>query len=731
MRLGWSIILICAGFAAAPAHALQNPTIEGYSDKRSAQPGETITFSLHVPDGTGYRVTYYRFGGAAPEVMLGPQTFNNGAAREYTSTSYVDGLNWPASFNLIVPPTWRSGLYVARVASTQNPGIFFDITFIVRSYPGTEKDILVIASTNTWDAYNFWPGGSSFYALPSCGVSYKQVVSFRRPNPYATPEAVDRGPNCTVPEYLRTEHLAAGEARILRWLERHGYDYSMLTDYDLHVGWNEATKNSALDPFDTVIISTHNEYWSDAMYKSFQSYLARGGNVISLSGNTAYRRVLIDVAAQTITNVYVGAATQLWDNLAQSPDPAWTDFVPKKNLFGFSFYSGAVTHCAGYAPTSAAMSSANKLAHWSFAGVTNGAVLGATGEIAANSSRCLNGTSGAAGEEVDMLATAFQRELTLLGVHSGGLPGHVIHLRRPSAGQVFSIASITAGGSFAADDPPLTSLLQNVLARFAQRSRSDFNGDGFTDVIARRSSDGRLVRYAGDGAGHLGAGTAFDSGWAQFSRLVSPGDFDSDGHADLLAQHPNGALVFYRGTGQGTLMQTLPVTIDSAWTYVEMVTPGDFDGDGRADVLGRASNGTIWLHRGNGAGGFAAPGVQIDSGWQIYVELFSPGDFDEDGRPDLIARRPDGTLWFYRGVGDGTIMQIPPVQIDSGWSIYQKLFAAGDFDRDGHADVFAITTSGTLFYYRGQGNGTFIQIPAIQIGNTNAHSGLDLLLSVW
>ena len=36
--------------------------------------------------------------------------------------------------------------------------------------------------------------------------------------------------------------------------------------------------------------------------------------------------------------------------------------------------------------------------------------------------------------------------------------------------------------------------------------------------------------------------------------------------------------------------------------------------------------------------------------------LFSPGDFNGDGKGDLIGRKSDGTLWQYRGNGAGGLI---------------------------------------------------------------------------
>src|SRR5674476_720105 len=47
-------------------------------------------------------------------------------------------------------------------------------------------------------------------------------------------------------------------------------------------------------------------------------------------------------------------------------------------------------------------------------------------------------------------------------------------------------------------------------------------------------------------------------------------------------------------------------------------SPGDFTGDGKADILGVAGTGDLYLYRGNGLGGFAGAGTKIGSGWNVF-----------------------------------------------------------------------------------------------------------------
>ena len=93
--------------------------------------------------------------------------------------------------------------------------------------------------------------------------------------------------------------------------------------------------------------------------------------------------------------------------------------------------------------------------------------------------------------------------------------------------------------------------------------------------------------------------------------------------------------------------------------------PGDFTGDGAADVLARKPDGTLWLYAGNGRGGWAAAGRRIGLGWQVFDRVLSPGDFTGDGAADVLARKPDGTLWLYPGNGGAAG---PPRAGGSAWA---------------------------------------------------------------
>jgi N,N-dimethylformamidase len=80
-------------------------------------------------------------------------------------------------------------------------------------------------------------------------------------------------------------HLARADRFTQTWLEREGYEYEMVTDLDLH------RNPGLLRRHQVFIINGHSEYWSIEMWRGLAEYLAAGGRVAVLSGNSLFWRV--------------------------------------------------------------------------------------------------------------------------------------------------------------------------------------------------------------------------------------------------------------------------------------------------------------------------------------------------------------------------------------------------------------------------------------------------------
>ncbi|MEO3808497.1 VCBS repeat-containing protein [Sphaerisporangium sp. B11E5] len=256
-------------------------------------------------------------------------------------------------------------------------------------------------------------------------------------------------------------------------------------------------------------------------------------------------------------------------------------------------------------------------------------------------------------------------------------------------------------------------------------SRADFSGDGHPDVLARNATTKDLHLYRGNGSGGFQSGTGenISNNWSGFDTIFSPGDFNGDGKADILARNATTKdLHLYRGNGSGGFAGGTGENISNNWSGFDTIfSPGDFNGDGKADVLARnATTKDLHLYRGNGSGGFAGgTGENISNNWSGFDTIFSPGDFNGDGKADVLARNATTKdLHLYRGNGSGGFASGTGENISNNWSGFDTIFSPGDFNGDGKADILARNaTTKDLHLYRGNGSGGFASGTGENISN--------------
>ena len=242
----------------------------------------------------------------------------------------------------------------------------------------------------------------------------------------------------------------------------------------------------------------------------------------------------------------------------------------------------------------------------------------------------------------------------------------------------------------------------------ATPAAADWNGDAKGDVLAV-DGNGALLMYRGTGAGGFVAPyPQIGSGWGSFTALLAT-EFSGDGRQDLLARNADGLLLMYRGNGRGGFVTGTGESLGGGWGgFTAILAPGDFSGDGRPDILARQSDGKLLLYRGNGDSGFVGAAQVVGSGWQGFTALLAPGDWSGDGKADVLARQSDGTLLMYRGNGASGWVTGRAEKIGAGWGGFTALTARGDFCGDGRPDILARQSDGALLLYRGNGAGGFI-----------------------
>ncbi|MFC5577131.1 FG-GAP-like repeat-containing protein [Lysobacter niabensis] len=155
------------------------------------------------------------------------------------------------------------------------------------------------------------------------------------------------------------------------------------------------------------------------------------------------------------------------------------------------------------------------------------------------------------------------------------------------------------------------------------------------------------------------------------------GDFDGDGRSDVLWHKDNtGSNLYWRGANSAT-RQSLATVSDLAWVIAGI---GDFNGDGKSDLLwrNRAIGSNTYWRSGNASTRQAVAPV-TDLAWLVA----GIGDFNGDGRSDVLWRNTrTGVNAIWNSANTAT--RTPVASATLAWSVE----AVGDFNRDGKADIF-------------------------------------------
>ncbi|MFB0617845.1 FG-GAP-like repeat-containing protein [Streptomyces sp. AGS-58] len=241
--------------------------------------------------------------------------------------------------------------------------------------------------------------------------------------------------------------------------------------------------------------------------------------------------------------------------------------------------------------------------------------------------------------------------------------------------------------------------------RYNEISYSPLYGDRFFKLYAD-AQKGHNPDYGPYRQPRLPYTMGTGSAW-KHARLMASGDFNGNGHSDMIVVRDDGGATLYDSDGKGrfTGEQRL-LGKNGTWKHAVTITAGDFTGSDRFDLLVRWTDGEVTLYGDVGTKGLNRAGTQMikpNDLWRDATEI-AAGRFGSSRHvTDLIVRWTDGEVTLYTNVGAGTFGQEHKLKGKNDTWRSATLLTAGEYSGSAKWDLMVRWTDGELDDYAGTG----------------------------
>jgi hypothetical protein len=171
---------------------------------------------------------------------------------------------------------------------------------------------------------------------------------------------------------------------------------------------------------------------------------------------------------------------------------------------------------------------------------------------------------------------------------------------------------------------------------------ADYDGDGKTDVAVWRPSSGVWYVLKSSDSFNWASYIGVQWGYGASQDVPVPGDVDGDGKADIVVWRPSDGNWYVRLSASG-----YKSFVVHQWGQAgDVPVPADYDGDGRMDLgIWRPSNG-VWFIRKSSQNYAVASYQWVQWGLAAERDVPVPGDFDGDGKADIGIWRKSNGMWY-------------------------------------------------------------------------------------
>ncbi|MFD9497727.1 N-acetylmuramoyl-L-alanine amidase [Streptomyces sp. NPDC060035] len=233
----------------------------------------------------------------------------------------------------------------------------------------------------------------------------------------------------------------------------------------------------------------------------------------------------------------------------------------------------------------------------------------------------------------------------------------------------------------------------------------DVNGDGKDDVVTFTHGPNNDVYVGLSNGSSFGGGQKWNDFFSLSGEVPATGDFNGDGKDDIVTFTHNATADVHVGLSNGSSFSGGQKWHDFFAPAGEFPAVGDVNGDGKDDIITFTQGSSADVYVALSTGSSFAPSKKVHDFFAPGTEQPRVGDVNGDGRDDIVTFTSDANADVYVAFSDGARFT-GGGKANDYFALPGEFPFVGDYNGDGKDDIVTFTHTASADVYVGLSNGS-------------------------